>query len=105
MRAPSFLFHSLAICLLLSLSSWAIVTSDRSQAVNKTFDYIIVGGGLTGITLASRLSEDPSLQILLVEVGGDNRTNPSIYDIYQSGFQGSGLVWSWPTEGGKSIRG
>ena len=26
----------------------------------KTFDYIVVGGGLTGLTVANRLSEDSS---------------------------------------------
>jgi hypothetical protein len=28
----------------------------------KTFDYIVVGGGLTGLTVANRLSEDSSRQ-------------------------------------------
>jgi hypothetical protein len=26
---------------------------------NKVFDYIVIGGGLTGLTVANRLSEDP----------------------------------------------
>jgi choline dehydrogenase-like flavoprotein len=37
------------------------------------FDYVIVGGGSGGATLAARLTENPAVSVCLIEAGGDGR--------------------------------
>ncbi|THV04738.1 alcohol oxidase [Dendrothele bispora CBS 962.96] len=45
------------------------LTTDAQTFAGLTFDYIIVGGGTAGLTVANRLSENPSFNIGVIEAG------------------------------------
>ena len=36
---------------------------------NNTFDYIVIGGGTAGLVVATRLAEDPSKSVAVIEAG------------------------------------
>lgn len=51
-----------------------IISSIRGEE----FDFIIVGGGTAGLVLASRLTEDPNVRVIVVEAGAERLDDPQI---------------------------
>ncbi|NKL36990.1 alanine-phosphoribitol ligase [Rhizobium leguminosarum bv. viciae] len=69
------------------------------------FDYIITGAGPAGCVLASRLSEDPDVNVLLLEAGGGD-WNPLFH--MPAGFakMTKGVAsWGWETVPQKHMKG
>jgi choline dehydrogenase len=56
---------------------------------NNLFDYIVVGGGPAGLTVANRLSENANVQVLLLESGEADNYPESIMIPYYQGAAGS----------------
>lgn len=62
------------------------------------FDYIIVGAGSAGCVLANRLSQNPSVSVLLIEAGGSERhPNVSIPAAFSKLFRTS-RDWNYNTQ-------
>ncbi|SON62717.1 putative GMC-type oxidoreductase [Mycobacterium simulans] len=74
----------------------------------RTYDYIVVGAGSAGAVVASRLSEDASVRVLLIEAGGSHRhLNVQMPAAFPKQFK-TALDWEFYTEpepflGGRSL--
>jgi hypothetical protein len=73
------------------------ITPVQRDSWERDYDYIIVGAGSAGSVLANRLSEDPTVRVLLIEAGGSENIISDIPIAYQS-LQQTPMDWAYQTE-------
>ncbi|THH04060.1 hypothetical protein EW145_g5799 [Phellinidium pouzarii] len=86
------------ICASLVLAGAAAVTtitSDRAVAVNKSFDYVIVGGGLSGLTVGNKLSGE-GYSVIIIEAGPDAQNVSTVYLAEERGNLDGYCNWQYP---------
>ncbi|KAJ3807629.1 aryl-alcohol oxidase-like protein [Lentinula aff. lateritia] len=77
------------------LVSGAIFT-DPSFVYSNKYDYIVAGAGTAGCVIASRLTEDPAIKVLVIEAGlFDNGPDSNIIHTPILAGQGVGTEYDW----------
>jgi choline dehydrogenase len=59
----------------------SVVTSSIQSVQGKTYTHVVVGCGLAGLVVATRLSENTTNSVLCIEAGGDTRTDPRVVSL------------------------
>ena len=60
---------SKAVALVCSIAVTRVAARTFNDPLLDTYDYIIVGGGASGLTVANRLTENPDINVLVLEAG------------------------------------
>lgn len=47
--------------------------------LSQTYDYIIIGGGTAGLCIAARLTENPDVNVGVLEAGANRMEDPQVY--------------------------
>ncbi|KDQ60229.1 GMC oxidoreductase [Jaapia argillacea MUCL 33604] len=77
----------------------AAQTAKLEDVADKSFDYVIVGGGTAGLCLAARLTEDPSISVVVLESGDANLNDPALLRpaSYGAHFGNENYDWAFKT--------
>ncbi|KAH9889211.1 GMC oxidoreductase [Xylariomycetidae sp. FL2044] len=81
---------------LLPLAAAGCIKNSTSSI--SSYDYIIVGGGTSGLVVAKRLSEDPAVSVLVIEAGDSVESNVNVTDPLGYGYAfGTEIDWAFQT--------
>src|SRR4051794_38834072 len=70
------------------------VLLESYKDVKGAYDYVIVGGGTAGLTVADRLSESGKHSVLVVEYGYLGKSQPQAAALAK--YLGGRQQWAWP---------
>lgn len=76
------------------------------MASTSTVDYIIIGGGTSGLVVANRLSENADIQVLVLEAGKDLTSDPRVnIPAFWTSLMGSEADWQYKSLPQKNLEG
>ena len=74
-----------------------VLAKENAQLEHDSFDFIIIGGGTSGLVLANRLSENPDVSVAVIEAGDSILHNPNVTQI-ENYFASLGTDIDWQYE-------